>query len=393
MSGKLSRVFLIVLDSAGVGGAPDAAAYGDEGSDTIGNIARVRGGLTLPQMGILGLGNLHRIEGVPPCPNPRGCYGRLQEQSVGKDTTTGHWELGGLLIEDPFPTFPDGFPEEILAPFRERTGRGVLGNKAASGTVIIEELGEQHQQSGDLIVYTSADSVFQIAAHEEVVPVPELYQICETAREILDPYRVGRVIARPFVGEPGAYQRTYNRNDYSLKPFGPTVLDRVRDAGLESVGVGKIEAIFAGQGLTRSVHTEGNDDGMQKTMELADEVEQGLIFVNLVDFDMLWGHRNNPEGYAEGLQRFDLWLHLFIKRLRPGDMVALTADHGCDPTTESTDHSREHVPLIVHGPGLKQGVDLGTRQSFADLGQTVAEALGAEPVSHGESFLGQILPS
>ncbi|NOZ87274.1 MAG: phosphopentomutase [Deltaproteobacteria bacterium] len=389
--GLIERVILIVLDSVGVGKAPDASDYGDQGSDTLGNISRVMGGLKLPNLGNMGLGRLHKIEGVAPALRPMACYGRMRERSKGKDTTTGHWEIAGLYLDKPFPTFPNGFPPGIIEPFKQQTGRGVLGNKAASGTEIIEELGPEHQRTGDLIVYTSADSVFQVAAHEDTVPLAELYRYCEIARKMLDPLNVGRVIARPFIGEPGSYRRTYNRKDFSLPPTGPTLLDHVKEAGLDCIAVGKISSVFSGSGVTESIHTDGNADGMQKTEELMKRDFNGLAFINLVDFDMLWGHRNNPEGYAKGLEEFDAWLPRLLARMTTTDMLAITADHGCDPTTESTDHSREEVPLLVAGPSLRKGVDLGTRQTFADLGQTIADVLGAGILENGDSFYSMLL--
>ena len=387
-----NRVVLIVLDSVGCGAAADAAAYGDEGTDTLGNISRKLGGLTLPYLQKYGLGNLTTILGVPPAARPAGCYGKMQEASAGKDTTTGHWEMAGLRIDQAFTTFPDGFPETILAPFREKTGRGVLGNKPASGTVILDELGEEHMRTGALIVYTSGDSVFQVAAHERIVPIGELYRFCQIARDILDEHRVGRVIARPFVGEaPGSFKRTYNRKDFSMLPPHATVLDAIAARGLPVVGVGKIEDIYAGRGITEGVHTEGNADGLEKTVELLGRIEEGLIFVNLVDFDMLYGHRNDPEGYYRCLQEFDQFVPRLEAALRPGDLVLLTADHGNDPTTVSTDHTREYVPILGFGPACRAGVDLGVRGTFADVGATLAQAFGVTAPAHGQSFLDQIV--
>jgi phosphopentomutase len=315
----------------------------------------------------------------------------MQEKSRGKDTTTGHWEMMGVIVDEPFATFPGGLPEEILKPFRERTGRGVLGNKPASGTTILDELGEAQLKTGDWIVYTSADSVFQIAAHEEKIPLAELYRASEIAREILDSHRVGRVIARPYVGKPGAFTRTYNRKDFSMQPSGPMVLDALAAAGVPVVGIGKIEDIYAGRGIQRSVHTEGNADGVEKIREELSRTERGLLFANLVDFDMLYGHRNDTPGYARALEAFDAALPRITQALGPRDLLLITADHGNDPTTPSTDHSREYVPILSYGPGVKRGVDLGVRGSFADLGATVAEVFSIKWSGPGESFLGALV--
>jgi phosphopentomutase len=371
------KVVLIVLDSAGIGALPDAEQYGDAGSNTLGNCSRAVGGLKMPHMGKLGLGLLTGIAGVPPVDEPAACYGKMAERSPGKDTTTGHWEIAGIILDRPFPVYPDGFPPEIIEPFKDRIGRDILGNKAASGTAIIEELGELHMRTGKPIVYTSADSVFQIATHEEVIPLDELYRMCGVARELLTGrHAVGRVIARPFVGSPGSFQRTANRHDYSLKPPAPSVLNLLKDNGLEVVAVGKINDIFAGEGITRSVHTTGNIDGVNKTLELMREDFNGLIFTNLVDFDQKFGHRNDPRGYAGALEEFDSRVPDLIEALHPADVLLITADHGCDPTTTSTDHSREFVPLLVFGHQLKKGVNLGTRSSFSDVAATVARIFG-----------------
>ena len=385
------RVLLLVADSAGCGASPDAARYGDEGSDTIGNTSRAVGGLSLPVLGGLGLGHLTAIEGVPPSPSPRALYGKLRERSPGKDTTTGHWEMMGLTLTEPFRTFPGGFPPEVLRPFLAASGApGLLGNEVASGTEIIARLGAEHERTGRPIVYTSADSVFQIAAHERVVPLDTLYAWCEAARRVLDPWRVARVIARPFIGVPGAYQRTYHRRDFSLKAPGTTVLERLRAAGRTVVGVGKIGDIFDHQGLDEEVHTEGNADGLLKTEALLDRVGAGLVFVNLVDFDMLYGHRNDPAGYARALEALDAGLPRLLSALGPDDLFLLTADHGCDPTTPSTDHSREHVPFLVHAPG-RGGGSLGVRSSFCDVGATTAAWLGLS-ARIGESVVGRLAP-
>ncbi len=380
------RFVIIVADSAGCGALPDAREYGDEGSDTIGNTSRAVGGLTLPVLGRLGLGHLTEVAGVPPDPSPAGYYGRMAERSHGKDTITGHWEMMGIVLREGLALFPGGFPPEIVEPFVRETGvPGILGNKAASGTVIIQELGEEHQRSGKPIVYTSADSVFQIAAHEETVPLELLYAWCRVARRILDPWRVARVIARPFVGTPGRYVRTYHRKDFSIATPGKTVLEKLVESKVPVVGVGKIPDIFDRKGITDEIHTAGNADGLARTEALLDRIDHGLVFVNLVDFDMLYGHRNDPAGYARALEEMDRALPRLFAKLGPGEICALTADHGCDPTTPSTDHSREYVPLLVHAPG-RPGGSLGTRGSFADLGATVAEFFGLR-ADVGTSFL------
>jgi phosphopentomutase len=383
------RFLLLVADSAGCGAMPDARDYGDEGSDTLGNTSRAVGGLALPNLGAMGLGHLTRIQGVPPDPSPRAFHGRMAARSPGKDTTTGHWEMMGVVLDEPLALFPGGFPPEIVGPFVSETGvPGVLGNVAASGTVIIQELGEEHQRTGKPIVYTSADSVFQIAAHEETVPLETLYGWCRVARRQLDRWNVARVIARPFVGTPGKYVRTYHRKDFSLAPPGRTVLEQLVEAGIPVIGVGKIPDVFDRRGITEEVHTAGNADGIERTEALLGSVERGLVFVNLVDFDMLYGHRNDPAGYARALEELDRAIPRLLGRLRPGDLAAITADHGCDPTTPSTDHSREYVPLLVSAPGGGGG-SLGTRASFADLGATVAEFFGLSAAA-GRSFLPEI---
>lgn len=383
------RFVILVADSAGCGALPDAAEYGDEGSNTLGNVSRAVGGLDLPVLGRMGLGHVTDILGVPPDPAPSAFHGRMASRSHGKDTITGHWEMMGIVLREGLSTFPGGFPAEIVDAFVAATGvPGVLGNRAASGTVIIQELGEAHQRTGRPIVYTSADSVFQIAAHEETVPLETLYAWCRAARRILDPWRVARVIARPFVGMPGRYARTYHRKDFSLPAPGPTVLERLVERQVPVIGVGKIPDIFDRRGITDEVHTDGNADGLARTEALLDRVDHGLVFVNLVDFDMLYGHRNDPRGYARALEELDRALPRILGKLRPGEALAITADHGCDPTTPSTDHSREYVPLLVHAPG-RGGGDLGTRASFADLGATLADFFGVEaPV--GESFLPEL---
>ncbi len=380
------RFVILIADSAGCGALPDAREYGDEGSDTIGNTSRAVGGLTLPVMGRMGLGYCTAIAGVPPEPFPSAFHGRMAERSKGKDTITGHWEMMGVILEQGLALYPKGFPPEIVEPFVRETGvPGVLGNRAASGTVIIQELGEEHQRTGKPIVYTSADSVFQIAAHEETVPLAELYRWCEIARRQLDPFRVARVIARPFVGTPGAYTRTYHRKDFSIPTPRRTVLERLVERGVRVYGVGKIPDVFDHRGVSEEIHTEGNADGLAKTEALLDRVDEGLVFVNLVDFDMLYGHRNDARGYARALEDLDRALPRILGKLGPGEVCAITADHGCDPTTPSTDHSREYVPLLVHAPG-RGGGKLGTRPTFADLGATVAEFFGIRPEA-GTSFL------
>ncbi|MEO8050049.1 MAG: phosphopentomutase [Acidobacteriota bacterium] len=384
------RVIWIVLDSVGIGEMPDAAAYGDKGSDTLGNIARQRH-LNVPNLCRLGLANIRPLTGLAPVTEPAAAFGRCALASPGKDTTTGHWEMAGIHLEKPFPLFPQGFPREVMEPFETRIGRHTLGNRAASGTEIIKELGEEHVRSGSPIIYTSADSVFQIAAHEEVVPLFELYKMCETARGILrGPYEVGRVIARPFVGEPGAFTRTPNRHDYAVPPPKGMLLDQLHDRGVEIYSVGKIFDVFLGRGIGEQVKTKSNADGMAKTLHAMDELESGLIFVNLVDFDMLYGHRNDVEGYACALEEVDAWLPALEAKLGAGDLVILTADHGCDPTTRSTDHSREYVPVLAYGPEARSGVNLGVRGSLADIGQTVAENFGTRIVT-GASFLPDLL--
>jgi len=388
-SPRFRRAIIVVADGVGCGGAPDAAAYGDGGADTLGNVARAAGGLELPNLGQLGIGNLTSIAGVAPESAPRGAHGVMTEASAGKDTITGHWEMAGLLTTEALATFPHGFPPEITGPLRTAAGRGLIGNKTASGTAIIDELGPRHMATGELILYTSADSVLQIAAHEEVVPLSELYLICAAAREIADRNRIGRVIARPFVGHPGSFRRTYNRRDFSLVPPAPTLLDRIAGAGMEVVGIGKIWDIFAGRGVTRSIHSEGNADGMRLTVEAIATIQRGLLFVNLVDFDMLYGHRNDVTGFARALVELDAWLPRLEAALAPGDAVFITADHGNDPTTPGTDHTRERVPLLAFGPAVRPAA-LGTRASFSDLGQTVAAGLGLASLDRGASFLGEI---
>jgi phosphopentomutase len=385
------RVIWIVLDSVGVGELPDAADYGDQGSDTLGNISRaVR--LNLPTLRALGLPRVARIQGMSDVDRPKGAYGRMAERSAGKDSVTGHWELTGIVLQKAFPTFPQGFPATLISEFEQRIGRRTIGNKAASGTVIIDELGPEHLRTGEPIVYTSADSVFQIAAHEDVIPVAELYRICEVAYELAaEGLGIGRVIARPFVGQPGAFKRTANRRDFALPPAGTTLLDALKAAGHTVFAIGKIEDLFAGRGITAAVHTKSDDHGMDEIEQAMRAMPKGLIFANLVDFDTQYGHRNDPAGYAANLERFDERLARLLPALRDSDVLVITADHGNDPTTPSTDHAREYVPVFVAGARVKPGVALGTRETFSDLGQTVADLFGVGPLANGTSFLRDIL--
>jgi phosphopentomutase len=382
-----TRAIVIVLDSVGIGELPDASTYGDQGSNTLGNIAK-QVPLRIPTLRALGLSRVASIGPDPWNESAIGAVGRMAEASAGKDSVTGHWEMMGVVLDQPFPVFPRGFDRRIIDEFSRLTGRGVLGNKAASGTAIIEEYGAEHLQSGALIVYTSADSVFQIAAHEDVVPVPELYRACEIAyRLVCQGLGVGRVIARPFVGTPGHFSRTANRHDYALPPSGETLLDRATAAGVPVIAIGKVPDLFAGRGIGKAIHTRSDDDGMDQVMAQLEEVDRGFVFANLVDFDTQYGHRNDVPGYAANLERFDTRLTQLLPRLRSGDLLVVTADHGNDPSTPSTDHSREYVPLIVTGSRVGRGVDLGTRRTFADLGQTLADLFGIGALAHGTSFL------
>jgi phosphopentomutase len=395
--GSVKQVILLILDSVGIGQAPDAHLYGDVGSDTLRNTAKAVGGLSLSYLAMLGLGNLaeafgERILGVQPVSAPLAAYGRMAPKSPGKDTTTGHWEIAGIVLDKPFPVYPQGFPPEVIKPFEAAISTKVLGNKTASGTEIINELGEEHKRTGYPIVYTSADSVFQIAAHEDIIPVPRLYEICDIARSILTgEHGVGRVIARPFIGVKGRFTRTERRKDFSIKPPRKTLLDYVKDAGMDVIGIGKIEDIFAFSGLTQSDHTGNNKDTMESVTGFVKEGRRGLIIANLIDFDMLFGHRNNPQGYACALEEIDEMIRDLEGSLAEGDVVVITADHGCDPTTPGTDHSREHVPLLVYGKPVEQGVFLGTRSSFADLGSTIADLLGIATDLAGISFRRELL--
>ncbi|NLL52998.1 MAG: phosphopentomutase [Peptococcaceae bacterium] len=388
----MKRVIIIVMDSVGIGEMPDSWEYGDQGSNTLGNISRKLGGLRLPNLQGLGLANIAPIPYLEAVNHAQANYGKMAEKSKGKDTTTGHWEIAGLILEQAFPTFPHGFPPDFISKLENKIGRGVLGNEVASGTEIIQRLGDEHVRTGKPIVYTSADSVFQIAAHEEVIPLEELMSICRTARAMLDgDLRVARVIARPFIGQTGNYKRTANRQDFSVEPHRETLLDKLTANGGKVMAVGKIYDIFAGKGISESVTIRNNMDGLDKTINILQEKSQfDLIFTNLVDFDMIYGHRNNISGYARALEEFDSRLPDIIGALQEEDMLFITADHGCDPTTPSTDHSREYVPLLVYGQGLKKGVNLGIRSTFADLGATAAEYLGLEPLSNGQSFYQEI---
>jgi phosphopentomutase len=389
---KFERIFLIVLDSVGIGEAPDAEEYGDKGSHTLGHIAEHMQGLKIPEMAKLGLSRIEPLRGVEAASEPEGNWAKLQEISIGKDTTTGHWELMGIRVTLPFKTYPDGFAPELIQAFKNRTGRGVLGNKVASGTEILDELGEQHMKTGDLIVYTSADSVFQIAAHEEIVPLDELYRYCEIARELtLDPdHAVGRVIARPFIGKPREFERTPNRRDYSVKPPSPTVLNHLMDAGIATISVGKISDIFAEEGISESIKTKSNMDGVDQIISIMAKDFRGLCFTNLVDFDAKFGHRRDPEGYAKALEEFDQRLPELKAAMRPGDLLLLTADHGNDPTFKGTDHTREYTPLLAYSPSLEGSHSLGLRSSFADVGATVAENFGVKGTGLGTSFLHEL---
>jgi phosphopentomutase len=411
---RFRRAIVIVMDSVGIGELPDASAYGDQGSNTVGNIAK-QIPLRLPALRSLGFDRLVRLDPEETAENaehaetsfervssansaisavssgPLGAYGRMAEASAGKDSVTGHWEMMGIVLDRAFPTFPNGFAPGIIAEFSRLTGRGVLGNTAASGTQIIDELGPEHMRTGALIVYTSADSVFQIAAHEAIVPIPELYHVCEIAYALVgEGLGVGRVIARPFIGTPGHFTRTANRHDYALPPSGETLLDRVKAASIPVVAIGKIEDLFAGRGITQGIHTSSDDDGMDKVEAQMKMVDRGFIFTNLVDCDAQYGHRNDVEGYARNIERFDVRLAALLPQLRDDDFLVITADHGNDPTTPSTDHAREYVPLLVAGAHVRAGVDLGTRTTFADLGQTLAELFGVGRLAHGTSFLSEI---
>lgn len=392
VNSKIKRIILIVLDSVGIGALPDAEEYGDQGANTLGHIGELLDDFTLPNLERLGLGKIEPNQALAANIRARGVYGKMAEKSVGKDTTTGHWELAGVILNTPFPTYPTGFPSEVILPFQERIKREVLGNKAASGTVIIEELGAEHLATGKPIVYTSADSVFQIAAHEEIIPVEELYDMCRIARSILrGKHAVGRVIARPFFGQPGSFVRSEKREDFSLEPPEETMLDKIKAAGLAVLAVGKIVDIFAGRGITRFNHTINNMAGVEAILQYMASGEPGLIFANLVDFDMLYGHRRDITGYARALEEFDQRLPALMEQLTREDLLIITADHGCDPSYQGTDHTREYVPLLLYGAKIKEDVDLGIRATFADLAATITDLLGVEPPGYGSSFAHDIL--
>lgn len=388
----LHRAIIIVLDSCGVGEAPDAGEYGDAGTDTLGHTAKAVGGLRLPNLEAAGLGNLHGgLLGVEAVASPTMAFGKLAEASAGKDSTTGHWEIAGIITNQPQATFTDtGFPAELVETIQVEAGVEFIGNYAASGTVIIEDLGEEHLRTGKPILYTSADSVFQIAAHKDVVPIEDLYRICRIARKHCDNFNIGRVIARPFEGSPGSFRRTYERQDFSMPPHSPTVLDAAKEAGLTVLGIGKIEDLFTGRGLTEAIHTEGDRDGLERTVEAMRQTDQaGIIFTNLVDLDMVYGHREDPAGYAEGLALIDSFVPTLMASLGPRDLLIFTADHGNDPTDGDTDHTREYVPLLVAGMNAA-GKDLGTRSQYCDIAATVAEGLRVTPPNLGTSFFGEV---
>ena len=388
----INRVVLFVMDSVGIGALPDADKFGDLGANTLGNIAIEANGLYLPNLQSLGLGNIDGIKGIDPIADPMGSYGKSEEVSQGKDTTTGHWELAGIHVTEPFKTFPEGFPEEVISAFEERTGRKVIANKPASGTAILDELGKEHMETGHVIVYTSADSVFQIAAHEEVVPLEELYQMCEIAREIMmGDNAVARIIARPFVGEPGNFERTPNRRDYSLDPFEETLLDKAKKAGLDVIGIGKIEDIYNGKGITEAIHTKDNMEGIDATIEYLKKDNRGIIFTNLVDFDSKYGHRRDSHGYRKALEAMDERLPSILMNLTPDDVIIFTADHGNDPTFKGSDHTREYIPIVIFGEKIKENVNIGTRKSFADIAATISDLLDIPNTGKGESFKNMIL--
>ncbi|MFL5627306.1 MAG: phosphopentomutase [Ktedonobacteraceae bacterium] len=388
---ELKRAVLVVLDGVGAGANPDAPTYGDDGASSLEHCAQAIGGLSLPHLGNIGLGNITPIMGTPPADHALGAYGRMTEAAAGKDSTTGHWEMTGVILQKPLPTYPHGFPADLVRRFEQAIGREVIGNKAASGTEIIKELGAEHVRTGKPILYTSADSVFQIAAHQDVISLEDLYHICEIARSLLtEDHAVGRVIARPFIGTPGNFKRTEHRRDFSLAPLGTTLLDLLKANGKDVIGLGKIEDLFAGRGLTQRDHTETNRDGMAATLRWLDRDFTGLLFVNLVEFDMLWGHRRDSEGYAQALRDVDDWFAQVQQVLRPGDAIFFTADHGVDPTYRGTDHTREQVPLLAYGEPVRADVNLGVRSTFADLGQTLAQAFRVGHLAAGTSFAHEI---
>lgn len=383
----MERVILIVFDSVGIGELPDAKEYGDVGSNTLGNISKAAGGLEIPTLYKLGIGNIQGVENLRRCEKPIGSFGKCAELSKGKDTVTGHWEMAGIVLKTPLNTYPQGFPEDIIEEFQVKIGRKVLGNKVASGTEIINELGKEHVDTGYPIVYTSADSVFQVAAHEKIIPVEELYKMCKIAREMLLGDRtVGRVIARPFIYDKGKYVRTSNRKDFALDPPGKTMLDYIKEVGLDVMAAGKIEDIYNKRGITEAVHIKNNMDGIDKTLGYMKKNKSGLIFANLVDFDMLYGHRNDTEGYAKALVEADKRIPEIISNMNEEDVLIITADHGCDPTTKSTDHSREYIPVLVYGKNLKAGVDIGIRKSYSDIGKTILELLDIKNNLQGIGF-------
>ncbi|WP_270504616.1 phosphopentomutase [Paraclostridium sordellii] len=388
----MSRVIWMVIDSVGIGALPDSEKFGDVNVNTLGNIVKAYKDIQLPNMIKLGLSNIDGIDSLDSIDNPIGSFGRASEVSKGKDTTTGHWEMTGVLVETPFKTYENGFPKEIIDEFERKTNRKVIGNKPASGTAILDELGEQQMKTGEVIVYTSADSVFQIAAHEEIIPLEELYKMCEIAREIMmGENAVARIIARPFVGKPGAFERTSNRRDYSLSPFEDTILDTIKKSNLDVIGVGKIEDIFNKQGITEAIHTKDNMDGVDQTINYMKKENKGLIFTNLVDFDSKYGHRRDVEGYKKALEEFDARIPEIIDNMKDDDILIINADHGNDPTYKGTDHTREYIPVLVYGKNINKGYNLGTRKSFADIGATVADILNVDLPKHGESFKSEIM--
>jgi phosphopentomutase len=386
------RIFIIVMDSVGIGEAPDAEKFGDKGADTFGHIAERMNGLNMPNMSKLGLSNIREIKGIDKADKPLAFYTKMMEASNGKDTMTGHWEIMGLNIQTPFRVFPEGFPDELLSEIEKRTGRKIIGNKPASGTEILVELGEEHMKTGALIVYTSADSVLQIAAHEDIVPIEEQYRICKIARELTldEKYMVGRVIARPFLGEPGNFKRTSNRHDYALKPFDRTVMSELKDGGFDVIAIGKISDIYDGEGVTQSLRTVSNMDGMDKLVETLDMDFTGISFLNLVDFDALYGHRRDPEGYGKALEEYDARLPEVFAKMREDDLLMITADHGNDPVAPGTDHTREYVPLLVYSKSMTEGKELPLRETFADLGATVADNFKVKLPNYGKSFLNEL---
>ncbi len=388
----MKRVILIVLDSVGVGELPDANKFNDVGSHTLDNTVKYCKGLNIPNLKKLGIGNIEGVNSIEEEKIPLGAFGKAKEESMGKDTVTGHWEIAGVITKTPLGTYPDGFPDEIIEEFKEKANvKGILGNKVASGTAIIEELGEEHIKTGFPIIYTSADSVFQIAAHEDVIPVERLYEMCKIAREMLVGDKlIGRVIARPFIGEAPNFKRTSNRHDYAIDPFDKTALDYIKEANMKVKAVGKISDIYNGKGITDSVHSVSNMDGVDKTLDYMKEDFEGLIFTNLVEFDMNFGHRNDPEGYGKALEDFDNRLPEIFNTMKEEDILIITADHGCDPTTESTDHSREYIPVLIYGKNLKGNVNIGVRKSFSSIGKTILDYLLIDNTLHGESFLKEI---